>query len=446
MLNPTDIINHPHIILLVFPIGKVLTVSLSILILIFLSALVSCAETALFFISSADKNTLAASENKKDQQLMTLLENPKHLLATLIVANNFFNMSIIILSAFTTERFINPHFHPVLIFFIQVVLVTLILLLLCDTIPKAYAAAHHLSVAQSLLPFVQVIRAIFFPFASLLVLSTAFMDKYLLHKRPLLSTADLSEALEITSQEEMPHGYQKILKDIIQLSNTDVKEIMQPRIDLIAFEEKTPFTVLLAQAIECGFSRIPIYRSSLDTISGLLYTKDLIAHMGNDDSFEWKTLLHPAFFVPESKMINDLLEDFRERKIHIAVVVDEFGSTSGIVTLEDIVEEILGEISDEFDEEKLVYSKLDDNNFVLEGKVSLGDFCRILEIDESLIQEKKGGSDTLAGFIIELCGRIPEKKEKISFANLVFTIEAADKRTVQRVKVTIKEPAAEKAN
>lgn len=423
-----------------FPLGTLLSVIILIFILVALSGLVSCVETALFFISAADKETMSATATKKDKQLLYLLENPKHLLASLIVANNFFNMSIIILSSYITGEFISAYAHPVLVFLIQVVLVTLVLLFLCDTMPKAYASGHYLSVSKRLMVFTYIIRSVFYPFASILVFSTAFMDKYIIRSKPVLSTADLSEALEITSKEDMPQAYQKILKHIIQLSNKDVKEIMQPRIDIIAFDEKTPFTELFKKAVDCGFSRIPIYRSSLDNTVGILYTKDLIAYIGKDDTFNWNSLLHKAFFVPESKMINDLLDDFREKKIHLAIVVDEFGSVSGLVTLEDIVEEILGEIIDEFDEEKLIYSKLDDKNFVFEGKVSLVDFCRIVEVDETIFQEKKGGADTLGGLMIELCGRIPEKREKINFANLVFTIEMADKRTVQRIKVTVKEP------
>jgi putative hemolysin len=437
-LNPIH--HHLSILLSLLPWGTLFSVSLIIAILIVLSALVSCAETALFFITAADKEMLHNSSNKKDTQLFYLLENSKHLLASLIVANNFFNMSIVILSAYVTGRFINGFSHPYLVFFIQVILVTLVLLFLCDTMPKAYATGHYMKVSRVLLPFAFIIRALFYPFASLLVFSTGFMDKYVLKNKPLLSSANLSEALEITSKEEIPQGYHKILKDIIQLGNKDVKEVMQPRIDIIAFDEKMSFSELFAKAVECGFSRIPIYSSSLDNITGILYTKDLIAHIGKDDTFKWRILLHRAFFVPEGKMINDLLEDFREKKIHLAIVVDEFGSVSGLITLEDIVEEILGEISDEFDEEKLLYSKLDDQNFVFEGKISLGDFCRIIEVDESIFQEKKGGADTVGGLMVELCGRIPEKKEKIKFANLVFLIEAADKRTVQRIKVTIQEP------
>ncbi|HTA84417.1 MAG TPA: gliding motility-associated protein GldE [Bacteroidia bacterium] len=412
---------------------------------IVLSALVSSVETALFSISPVEAEILQNSADKKEKQIGQLLQNPKHLLASLVVANNFFNISIVVLSAYLTAKTIDIYVHPILAFFIQTIAITFLLLLACDIIPKVYATGHSLKVSKRLLLFVYVIRALFYPFASILTLSTLFMDKYIFRQKQVLSAADLSDALEITSS-EISQTHKKILRDIIQLANKDVKEIMKPRIDIIALNDTLKYTELLKKAVECGFSRIPIYHASIDSITGLLFTKDLLAHSDKDDTFNWKYLQHKAFFVPESKKINDLLEDFQKKRMHLAIVVDEFGSTSGIVTLEDIIEEILGEINDEFDEENIVYSKLDEHNFVFEGKITLGDFCRKANIDESVFQEKKGGSDTLAGFIIELCGRIPEKYEKIDFSHVTFTIEAADKRTVQRVKVTIKDTVPEQVS
>jgi gliding motility-associated protein GldE len=297
-------------------------------------------------------------------------------------------------------------------------------------------------VASNLAFFVLLLRAAYYPFASLLTHSTAFVDKYVLRRKPMLSSEDLSHALELTST-GIPTLQRRLLKDLLKLGEKDVREIMQPRIDIVAFEDKMKFTDMLKKATEYGFSRIPVYSKSLDEIKGMLYVKDLLKHIGKDDGFYWLNLLRPAYFVPESKKINDLIEDFRKRKIHLAIVVDEFGSTSGIVTLEDVVEEILGEINDEFDEEKVVFSKLGENEYVFEGKVSLMDFARTINVEESLFQANKGGSDTLAGFILELYGRIPEKNEKINFQHLTFTIEAADKRTIQRVKVNIGNPAVE---
>ena len=443
-MDPLQILLHFQL-LSVFSFFSVGFVLLLIGLFIILSALVSSSETALFSIPAAEIEVLNRSADKKEKQIGQLLQNPKHLLAALVVSNNFFNISIVVLSAYLTARTINIYTHPILAFFIQTIAITFILLLACDIIPKVYASGHALKVAMSLLLFIYVIRALFYPFASLLTLSTLFMDKYIFRQKQVLSAADLSDALEITSS-EISQTHKKILRDIIQLANKDVKEIMKPRIDIIALDDSLKFTELLRKAVECGFSRIPIYRASIDSITGLLFTKDLLAHSDKDDTFNWKYLQHKAFFVPESKKINDLLEDFQKKRMHLAIVVDEFGSTSGIVTLEDIIEEILGEINDEFDEENIVYSKLDDHNFVFEGKITLGDFCRKANIDESVFQEKKGGADTLAGFIIEVCGRIPEKYEKIEFPPVVFSIEAADKRTVQRVKVTIKDQVPQQVN
>lgn len=415
---------------------------LLIFIFVILSALVSCSETALFSITTAEKTNLKKSVSRKDKQILLLLDSPKHLLAALLIANNFFNLSIIVISAFLMGSILNVFTHPILAFTIQVVLVTLTLLILCDVIPKAYASGNPVKVTGRLLYFIFLIRACFYPFASILAVSTSFMDKYIMHRHIKLSKADLSDALELASK-NIPQVQQKILKDIIQLGDKDVKEIMQPSIDIVAFDRETGFAELLAKSVDSAFSRIPVYNSTPDNIVGILYTKDLLAYTGKDDSFDWRSLLHPPFFVPESKKISDLLEEFRKKKMHLAIVVDEFGSTSGLVTLEDIVEEILGEINDEFDEEKIVFSKLDEHNYVFEGKVTLGDFCKTTGIDETIFQAHKGGADTLAGLIMEVAGRIPEKNEKIKFEHLLFTIEAADKRRIQRVKVTIGEKLVE---
>lgn len=441
-MNAAILLNHIFLNVIALQVAEILA-GLLIFVFIILSAIVSCSETALFSISTPEKTVLKNSTSRKDRQIVLLLDNPKHLLAALLVANNFFNLSIVVLSAFLTGAIFDVVAHPILTFTIQVVLVTLILLVLCDIIPKAYASGNPVKVTGTMLYFIFFIRAFFYPFASILTTSTSFMDKYIMRRNIKLSKDDLSDALELASQ-HIPQGQQKILKDIIQLGDKDVKEIMQPRIDIVAFNRDTAFAELLSKAVDSAFSRIPVYNSTPDNIVGILYTKDLLGHSNKDDSFDWRSLLHPPFFVPESKKISDLLEDFRKKRMHLAIVVDEFGSASGLVTLEDIVEEILGEINDEFDEEKIVFSKLDEQNYVFEGKVSLGDFCRTIGIDEAFFQLHKGGADTLAGFIMEVAGRIPEKNEKIKFENILFTIEAADKRRIQRVKVTMEEQPIEK--
>jgi gliding motility-associated protein GldE len=248
---------------------------------------------------------------------------------------------------------------------------------------------------------------------------------------------ELSQALDLTSDEDIPEEDHKILKGIVKFGNTDVKQIMQSRMHVTAFEYKLGYTKLLADLTAFGFSRVPIYKETLDNIVGVLYTKDLLQYINEADNFNWQGIIRPPFFVPENKKIDDLLREIQSKKIHLAVVVDEYGGTSGIVTLEDVIEEIVGEINDEFDDDDLVYSKLDNDNFVFEGKAPLNDVARILEIDGADFEDAKGEADTLAGLIIEIEGRIPTKNEKISFKKLNFIIESADNRKIKRVKITI---------
>ena len=247
----------------------------------------------------------------------------------------------------------------------------------------------------------------------------------------------MSQALDLTKDEDIPDEDHKILKGIVKFGNTDVKQIMKPRVDITAFEVSSGYKKLLEDMTQSGFSRVPIYKEKLDTIVGVIYAKDLLPFLNEDDNFNWQSIIRPPFYVPENKKIDDLLKEFQHKKIHLAMIVDEYGGTSGIVTLEDIIEEIVGEINDEFDDDDIVYSKLDSNNFVFEGKAHLNDVCRIMQIDSTMIEEVKGESDTLAGLILEVEGRIPAKGEKISFRNLDFIIESADNRKIKRIKVTI---------
>jgi gliding motility-associated protein GldE len=270
-----------------------------------------------------------------------------------------------------------------------------------------------------------------------LIFTTSLLDKLIKPRSHNISVDELSQALDLTSDEDIPEEDHKILKGIVKFGNTDVKQIMQPRTHVTAFETKLGFSKLLSDITSYGFSRVPVYKETLDNIVGVLYTKDLLQFIGEPDSFNWQGIIRPPFFVPENKKIDDLLREFQVKKIHLAVVVDEYGGTSGIVTLEDVIEEIVGEINDEFDDDDLVYSKLDENNFVFEGKAPLNDIYRILEIDGEDYEDAKGEADTLAGFILEIEGRIPTKNEKITFKNLIFTIESADNRKIKRVKITI---------
>jgi gliding motility-associated protein GldE len=306
-----------------------------------------------------------------------------------------------------------------------------------EIIPKIYSIQNPISTTRVLVYFVQFLQGLFYPVSSFLIFSTSLMDKIIKPGKHNISVDELSHALELASDKELPTEDHKILKGIVKFGSTDVKQIMKQRLGVVAFENTLSFKDLLEKITSSGFSRVPIYKEKLDNIAGVLYTKDLLQYIDKHETFNWQTIIRPPFFVPENKKIDDLLREFQQKKIHLAIVVDEYGGTSGIVTLEDVIEEIVGEINDEFDDDELVYSKLDDNHFVFEGNAPLNDLYRILEIDGEMFEDAKGESDTLAGFILEIEGRIPQRGENIKFKNLLFTIESADSRKIKRVKVTI---------
>jgi gliding motility-associated protein GldE len=307
-----------------------------------------------------------------------------------------------------------------------------------EVIPKIYATQNPLHTSRKLFYFLKFLQRLFYPVSSFLIFSTKLLDKVIKPKTHNISVDELSQALELTNDEDITEEDHKILKGIVKFGNTDVKQIMKPRMDVTAFEYNTKFKKLLEESTHHGFSRFPIYKDgSLDNISGVLYAKDLLQHIDKDDNFNWQSIIRPPFYVPENKKIDDLLREFQFKKIHMAIVVDEYGGTSGIVTFEDIIEEIVGEINDEFDDDDLTYSKLDDNNYVFEGKAALNDVYRILEINGDDFEDEKGEADTIAGFLIEIEGRIPVKNDVIQFKNLRFTVESADSRKVKRVKITI---------
>ena len=417
---------------------------LTIGILLVLVALVSAAESAFFSLTPSDMEELKSSGEKSDQKVMELIDAPKRLLASLLISINFINIAIVILNAtfiFGNKKGENVLFdfsdNPTTGFVIQVIVVTFLILLIGEVIPKIYATQNPLKTSRALSLFVQVLQRIFYPISFLLMLSTSLMDKFIKPKTRNISVDELSQALELTSDEDITEEDHNILKGIVKFGNTDVKQIMKSRIDVIAFDYELNFKKLLDHITESGFSRIPIFKDSLDYIAGVLYAKDLLQYVDERDDFNWQKIIRPPFFVPENKKIDDLLREFQVKKIHLAIVVDEYGGTSGVVTLEDVIEEIVGEISDEFDDDDLVYSKLDDFNYVFEGKTLINDVCRILEIRPEQFEEAKGDSDTLAGLLIELEGRIPVKNEQIIFDNLIFTVESADSRKIKRIKITI---------
>ncbi len=381
---------------------------------------------------------LKTSGSKTDEKILKLVAAPKRLLATLLISINFINIAVVVLSTLVMEGLFEFSTESHIVGFImQVVVVTFLILLVGEVIPKIYATQNPLSSTRVLVSFVQFLQRVFYPVSTFLVFSSSFLDKVIKPKSHNISVDELSQALELTSDKDIPVEDHKILKGIVKFGSTDVKQIMKSRMDVVAFEYEREYTKLLEDITNSGFSRVPIYKEKLDNIAGVVYAKDLLQYIDEGNDFNWHSIIRPPFFVPENKKIDDLLREFQSKKIHLAVVVDEYGGTSGIVTLEDVIEEIVGEINDEFDDDDLVYSKLDDSNYVFEGKAHLNDVYRILEIDGEAFEEAKGEADTLAGLILELEGRIPTKNEKIRFNHLLFTIESADNRKIKRVKITI---------
>lgn len=417
--------------------ASILFAIVGMLLLLLIVALVSAAESAFFSLSPTDMEELKTSDEKTDERILSLIEGSKRLLATLLISVNFINIAIVILSSFIIDGLFDFSTDPLLGFIIQVVVVTFLILLIGEVTPKIYATQNPLRVSRILVILVQTLQRVFYPVSSFLIFTTSVLDKIIKPRVHNISVDELSQALELTVDEDIPAEDHKILKGIVKFGHTDVKQIMRSRMDVIAFESKLGFTKLLDAITNSGFSRVPIYNETLDNVQGVLYSKDLLQYMDENDDFNWHSIIRPPFFVPENKKIDDLLREFQIKKIHLAVVVDEYGGTSGIVTLEDVIEEIVGEINDEFDDDDLIYSKLDESNYVFEGKAHLNDVYRVLQIDGEDFEDAKGEADSLAGLILEIEGRIPTKNEKIQFKNLSFTIEAADNRRIKRVKVTI---------
>ncbi len=411
----------------------------AMLLLIVCSALISGSEIAFFSLNPAQLKSLQTRHSKKNQLIIRLLERPKRLLATILIANNFVNVAIVILSTFVLSNLVDLSLYPVLAFVVQVVVVTSLLLILGEIMPKIYSSYRPVKFAELMARPIQVLISVFYPLSTVLVRSTTFMDKRLRKANAQLSMSELSEAIELTSDEDTPEDERKILKGIVKFGDIDAKEIMKSRIDVTAVEVSTGYKQLLQIILDAGYSRIPAYNDNFDKIAGILYVKDLLPHLDKGDDFAWSQLLRPAFFVPENKKISDLLQEFQTKKIHMAVVVDEYGGTSGIVTLEDIIEEIVGEIADEFDteEDEINYKKIDDSNYLFEGKTLLNDFCKILEIDDRVFETVKGDSETLAGLILELEGKIPKANESTKFHDFEFKVKKVDNRRIEQVQVKI---------
>ncbi len=409
--------------------------------LLMLSAIASGSETAFFSLLPNDINEMENSDNRAEKLVLELRNKPKQFLATILIFNNLVNVTITIFSTYIMSLMFNLEVNPLWAFIINVIIVTSLLLIFGEMIPKITAAKSARSLATNIAPMIKFLMFFFKPLSSILVHSTSIIDKRLAKKNVnTLSITDLSTAVDITTADETPADERSMLQGIATFGEKEVSDIMQPRVQLFAVKLSTQFDNLIEMVIQNGFSRIPVYEDTLDDIKGILYVKDLLPFLDTPD-FHWQRLIRQAFFVPENKKINDLFQDFRSKKIHIAIVVDEYGGTSGLVTMEDVLEEIVGDIRDEFDaaNDNKFYHKIDDNTYIFQGQTSLVDFCKVFDINELYFEEIKGESDTLAGLILEMEGRIPVAGYSTSYKEFGFVIEKADKRRIIEIKVTYNE-------
>jgi gliding motility-associated protein GldE len=411
-------------------------------VLLLFSALISASEVAFFSLKPSDIDDLKKEKSSTNEKVVEWLNKPKELLSIVLIVNNFVNIGIVILGAYLTEilskNILDDSTHPALVFLVQVVLITFVLLLFGEMIPKLIANKNATKISQAMASPLNIISKTppFSWLSRILISSTNIINKRTRKMDLKLSSDDLEQALALTKESGDSEEEHKILEGIVRFGNTEVCQIMCSRVDTVAIEIKMDFKEVYETILESGFSRFPVYQDNFDNIVGILYVKDLLKHLYEADDFDWRALLRPAFFVPDNKKIDDLLKDFQEKKMHMAVVVDEYGGADGIVTLEDVLEEIVGEITDEFDEDEIVHTKIDEHTYVFEGKTSLLDMYKIMEIDEEFYEELKGDAESVAGFIIEQSGKIMRKNERLTVGDLTFTVEAADKKRVKLVRVS----------
>jgi gliding motility-associated protein GldE len=406
-------------------------------VLLLCSALISGAEVAFFSLTDSDIEEGLEQNLKPIKIISYLLEKPKKLLATILVANNFINIAIVILFAYLGNFMFESIESSALKFILEVVLVTFLILLFGEILPKVYAIRNKLKFATLMAYPLRFLDVVFSPISLPMRSVTLAINNKFAKQKSNLSVDQLSQALELASDEDTTKDEQKILQGIVSFGNTDTKQVMRPRIDIFALNVEQKYADIIPEIIKNGYSRIPVYQDNIDTVVGVLYVKDLLPFIDRKQ-LDWKTLLREPFFVPENKKLDDLMAEFQEKKVHLAVVVDEYGGTSGLISLEDIIEEIVGDISDEFDDEGLVYSKLDDKNYVFEGKTALKDFYKVIRLDEyDVFENNKGEAETVAGFVLEISKSFPKVNSKILFEDYIFTIEALDKKRITRVKVTL---------
>ena len=406
------------------------------LLLLLCSGFVSASEIAFFSLTPKDINELEREEYSSDSKILRLREESERLLATILIANNLVNVAIVMLGNYGLLKILDFGGARWLEFLIMTVLLTFLLLLFGEVMPKIYSAQHRLSFCRKAAPVYVGLNKLFYPLSSLLVKSKALTERILAHEEEALTVDELEQALELTDKREIAEE-SEMLQGIIRFAEETAREIMTPRVDLVDLEISTPFPEVLQCIVENNYSRIPVYKDSEDNIKGVLYTKDLLPHLAKPANFRWQSLIRPPYFVPETKMIDDLLRDFQQNKVHIAIVVDEFGGTSGIVTMEDILEEIVGEIEDEYDETERSFVRLNQNTYDFEAKCPLADFLRILDLDDDFFEQVEGEADTMAGLLLEIKGEFPKLHERIIYRHLTFEVMEMDERRIVRIKVIV---------
>jgi len=425
-----------------FNSSSLISVVVLILLLVF-SALISGSEVAFFSLNQTQLDN--ESKTFKNQKLVVkLLNNPKRLLATILVANNFINIATVLLFAHAFDPYFDQidvtfnlfNFELSLSFFFKIIVVTFLILLFGEILPKVYASRNNEKFSGFMAKPLLFLKKVLVMFSAPMQAGTTYLEDKLAKSKSNISINQLSQALELTDDEATTVEEQKILKGIVSFGNTDTREVMRSRMDIFALDITASFSEIIKQITKEGYARIPVYEENLDKIIGVLYAKDLLPYL-EKKTVKWQELVREPFFVPENKKLDDLLNEFQEKKVHLAIVVDEYGGTSGVVSLEDIVEEIIGDINDEFDDDSLVYSKLDDHNFVFEGKTSLKDIYKVADLNVNLFEENKGEAETIAGFVLEISGGFPKKNEKVTFEGYIFTIESLDRKRIKQLKLTL---------
>ncbi|MDT7829177.1 gliding motility-associated protein GldE [Pricia sp. S334] len=433
-MDPDPLIPLPYF----FALTGALAVKITFLVLLLIcSALISGAEVAFFGLSQTDVKEIDESKTTRGTIIVTLLHRPKKLLATILIANNAINIGVVLLFSVIGDTFFQNIELQWVRFLLEVVVATFLILMFGEILPKVYANRNRSAFAHLMAYPLRVLDYLFTPLSLPMRSGTLFLYNKLGKQKSSLSVDHLSQALELTSEGDTTKEEQKILEGIVTFGNTDTKQVMRPRIDIFALSEDMKFLDVLSEITKNGYSRIPVFSEHMDNVLGVLYVKDLLPYIDRK-TLDWIDLIREPYFVPENKKLDDLLLEFQEKKNHLAIVVDEYGGTSGIVTLEDIIEEIVGDISDEFDDDDLIFSKLDDFNFIFEGKTTLKDFYRVVKIeDETEFERQKGESETIAGFVLEIAGSFPKKGDRVVFNDYGFVVESLDKKRLKRIKVTL---------